>query len=144
MLMIYAFHASWCQPWVGMGLSFKVTVTLYERQGVSHHKPFDCLLDNKEDIKTSVHNNRHYNDDNISFVKVDDIVMTSWHGTKRCPQHWSLVRGIRWSPVDSPHKSPVMRKTFLLYGVDIPFPSSKLIDRTKCAVSLKCNFVLWS
>ena len=36
--------------------------------------------------------------------------------------HWPFVRGIHWSPVDSPHKRPVMWQACQYHDVIVPIP----------------------
>ena len=40
------------------------------------------------------------------------VCSTYINETIKAPRHWPLWGKIRWSPVDSPHKEPVMRKMF--------------------------------
>ena len=55
-----------------------------ERDGVSNHQPHDCCLNRlfKAQIKENT----------------------------KAPRHWPFVRGIHWSPVNSPRKGTVTRK----------------------------------
>ena len=50
--------------------------------------------------------------------------------TWKCfPHHWPFVRGIHWSPVDSPHKGPVMQNfeaSFVVSRKDIDLPWSEM------------------
>ena len=46
----------------------------------------------------------------------------------KATHHWPFVRGIHRSPVDSPHKGPVMRRAFLCNDVIIDLLLSHMAD----------------
>ena len=62
-----------------------ITVMSHERQVIWNHLHLNCLF--QQLVQT-------INKENIKAL-----------------HYWAFVRGIHWSPVDSPHKGPVMQKT---------------------------------
>ena len=55
-----------------------------------------------------------------SYACHDDVI--KW---KHFPRYWSFVRGIHRSPVNSPHKRPVMRSFHVFFDLRLNKPLSK-------------------
>ena len=79
---------------------------------------------------------------NNSFnnISVDEVNALKWplasphKGKTKTVHHWPFVRGIHWSPVDSPHKGPVMYS----FGVYFVVTQTSSWTKSQVAGHLRC------